>query len=153
MQVRTATLKGLVQGEKQFQVPIWQRQYTWKAEQHEQLWHDLMEQYRSLGSGHAASSGHFLGSFVLSPKDPTASGVSYFLVIDGQQRLTTLMLLLCALRDRASDDDEQAVARYDENYLINKFHQGEARLRLMPTEEDRQALLRWVTREPDAGSR
>lgn len=78
--------------------------------------------------------------------------MSYFLIIDGQQRLTTLMLLLCALRDRASADDEQAVARYDENYLINKFHEGEARLRLMPTEEDRQALLRWVNREPDNGA-
>lgn len=152
MQVRTATLKGLVQGEKQFQVPIWQRQYTWKAEQHEQLWHDLMEQYRSLGSDQPAASGHFLGSFVLSPKDPTASGVSHFLVIDGQQRLTTLVLLLCALRDRASEHDDQAIARYDENYLINKFQEGEARLRLLPTEEDRQGLRRWVSREPDNGA-
>ncbi len=152
MQVRTATLKGLVQGEKQFQVPIWQRQYTWKGEQHEQLWHDLMEQYRFLGSEGAATSGHFLGSFVLSPKDPTASGVSYFLVIDGQQRLTTLMLLLCALRDRASTADAQAVARYDELYLINKFHEGEARLRILPTEEDRQVFRRWVNRKPDNGA-
>ena len=109
-----------------------------------------MEQYRSLGSDNPATSGHFLGSFVLSPKDPTASGVSYFLVIDGQQRLTTLMLLLCALRDRASEHDEQSVARYDENYLINKFHEGEARLRLLPTEEDRHAF---AVGDPRAGQR
>src|SRR3954449_13594601 len=138
MQVQTATLKALVQGEKQFQVPIWQRQYTWKAEQHDQLWHDLMEQYRLVSTGETDISGHFLGSFVLSPKDPMAAGVSHFLVIDGQQRLTTLMLLLCALRNRAATTDQQAVERYDEVYLINKFHQGEARLRLLPTAEDRQ---------------
>src|SRR5688572_15489031 len=107
MQVQTASLKGLVQGEKQFVIPIWQRQYTWRAEQHEQLWHDLMEQYRLVKQGETNVSGHFLGSFVLSPKDPMAAGVSRFLVIDGQQRLTTLMLLLCALRDRLAAVDEQ----------------------------------------------
>lgn len=152
MQVRTATLKSLVQGEKQFQIPIWQRQYTWRSAQHVQLWADLLEQYRVLRTGKAVASGHFLGSFVLSPKDPTASGVSYFLVIDGQQRLTTLMLLLCALRDRAAQSDPQAVERYDEVYLINKFHQGETRLRLLPTEEDRKTFRRWLWREEDNGA-
>ena len=149
MQVQTATLKGLVQGEKQFQVPIWQRQYTWKREQHEQLWHDLMEQYRLVKVGETSVSGHFLGSFVLSPKDPVAAGVSHFMVIDGQQRLTTLMLLLCALRDRLAATNEQAIERYDETYLINKFYDGNDRVRLLPTEEDRKAFKRWVLREPD----
>jgi alkylated DNA nucleotide flippase Atl1 len=152
VQVHTATLKSLVQGEKQFQVPIWQRQYTWRTAQHAQLWSDLAEQYRHLKSGNAPSSGHFLGSFVLSPKDPAAAGVSYFLVIDGQQRLTTLMLLLCALRDRAAETDPLALERYDEVYLVNKFHQGEARMRLLPTEEDRASFRRWLTREPDNGA-
>jgi hypothetical protein len=145
-------LKSLVQGEKQFQVPIWQRQYTWRTAQHGQLWSDLVEQYRHLKSGTPPSSGHFLGSFVLSPKDPAAAGVSYFLVIDGQQRLTTLMLVLCALRDRASETDPLAVERFDEVYLVNKFHQGEARLRLLPTEEDRASFRRWLIREPDSGA-
>jgi alkylated DNA nucleotide flippase Atl1 len=149
MQVQTATLKELVQGEKQFLVPIWQRQYTWKGEQHEQLWHDLMEQYRLVNAGDTAVSGHFLGSFVLSPKDPMAAGVSHFLVIDGQQRLTTLMLLLCALRDELAASSEQAIERYDETYLLNKFYDGDDRVRLLPTEEDRKAFRRWVLREPD----
>lgn len=108
-------------GQKQFQVPIWQRQYTWKGDQHEKIWRDLMEQYRLVTAGEANVSGHFLGSFVLSPKDPMAAGVSHFLVIDGQQRLTTLMLLLCALRDKLATTNEQAIERYDETYLINKY--------------------------------
>lgn len=149
MQVQTATLKGLVQGEKQFQVPIWQRQYTWKGEQHKQLWRDLVEQYRLVQAGEINVSGHFLGSFVLSPKDPMAAGVSHFVVIDGQQRLTTLMLLLCALRDKLAATDEQAIERYDETYLINKFYGGDDRVRLLPTDEDRKAFKRWVLREPD----
>ncbi|MBO9534351.1 MAG: DUF262 domain-containing protein [Solirubrobacteraceae bacterium] len=149
MQVQTATLKALVQGEKQFQVPIWQRQYTWKADQHGQLWHDLMEQYRLVTAGETSIAGHFLGSFVLSPKDPMAAGVSHFLVIDGQQRLTTLMLLLCALRDKLAQSDPQAIEKYDEVYLINKFYSGDDHIRLLPTDEDRKPFRRWVQREPD----
>ena len=68
MQVQTATFKALVQGEKQFQVPIWQRQYTWKAEQHDQLWHDLMEQYRLVTAGETEISGHFLGQLRAVPE-------------------------------------------------------------------------------------
>src|SRR5205823_987830 len=78
--------------------------------------------------------------------------VSYFLVIDGQQRLTTLMLLLCALRDRSADDDSTAVERFDDLYLINKFQEAEDRMRLLPTEEDRSSFHRWLTREPDNGA-
>lgn len=152
MLVHTATLKAIVEGQKQFQVPIWQRQYTWRNAQHEQLWSDLTEQYRYLKSGSAPASGHFLGSFVLSPKDPSASGVSYFLVIDGQQRLTTLMLLLCALRDWSAEEDPGAVERFDDFYLINKHQQGEERMRLLPTEEDRASYRRWLTRESDNGA-
>ena len=108
-----------------------------------------MEQYRLVTEGETEISGHFLGSFVLSPKDPMAAGVSRFLVIDGQQRLTTLMLLLCALRDRLAASDQQAIERYDETYLINKFYAGADHVRLLPTDEDRKAFRRWVLREPD----
>ncbi len=154
MQVQNATLKGLVQGEKQFRVPIWQRQYTWGLPEHQQLWHDLVEQYdHMVGEGGATIAGHFLGSFVLSPVDPTASGVQTFLVIDGQQRLTTLMLVLCALRDSAAADEPQLVDRFDKLYLINEFQDGSSRYRLQPTEEDRAAYQARVGRTSDAGAR
>jgi alkylated DNA nucleotide flippase Atl1 len=152
--VQNATLKGLVQGEKQFRVPIWQRLYTWREPQHEQLWHDLMEQYAGVSSGATAGlAGHFLGSFVLSPVDPTASGVQTFLVIDGQQRLTTLMLVLCALRDVAAESDEQALDRFDKLYLTNEFQKGVERYRLHPTEEDRESFRARLERKADTGSR
>ena len=78
----------------------------------------------------ASQPGHFLGSIVLSPVPSAASGVASYLIVDGQQRLTTLMLILSAIRDAAAKTDERAVERYDELYLINKFQQGEARFRL-----------------------
>src|SRR2546422_41468 len=140
MHVQNATLKALVQGEKQFRVPIWQRQYTWRKPQHDQLWHDLAEQYVLIAAGQASGATHFLGTFVLSPVDPNAAGLQTFLVIDGQQRLTTLMLLLCALRDAVADEDPQAVDRFSKLYLINEFQHGPDRYRLQPTEEDRPAF-------------
>jgi alkylated DNA nucleotide flippase Atl1 len=150
--VNDDTIKGLIEGLKQFEVPIWQRQYTWHLGQHEQLWSDLLEQYENLGCESSPGTGHFFGSVVLAPRDPAATGVSHFQVIDGQQRLTTLMLLLCGLRDVAADDDESAVERYNDLYLLNRYSEGEDRFRLLPSTQDRGPFVGWVLREPDSGS-
>lgn len=147
MQVRETTLKQLVQGEKQFRVPLWQRQYTWRIDDHRLLWRDILEQYSRVGGGPVSSgTGHFLGSIVLSPVPTAASGVASYLIVDGQQRLTTLMLILAAIRDAAAKQDEQAVERYDELYLINKFQEGEARFRLVPTQDDQVPYFACITR-------
>ncbi len=154
MQVRETNLKQLVQGEKQFRVPLWQRQYTWRIDDHRLLWRDILEQYTRAGDGAAGSaSSHFLGSIVLSPVPSAASGIASYLIVDGQQRLTTLMLILSAIRDAAAKTDAQAVERYDELYLINKFQQGEARFRLVPTQADRPSFFACVTRSSGAGGR
>ena len=55
---------------------------------------------------------------------------------------------VCAARQVATSD-QQAIERYDETYLINKFYSGDDRVRLLPTDEDRKAFRRWVLREPD----
>lgn len=152
MHVQNATLKALIQGEKQFRVPIWQRQYTWRKSQHQQLWNDILGQYALLREEISPSAaGHFLGSFVLSPVDPTASGVQTFLVVDGQQRLTTLMLVLCALRDASAVDDAKAVERFNKLYLVNEFQAGEPYYRLQPTQEDRHSFCARVEGRADPG--
>jgi alkylated DNA nucleotide flippase Atl1 len=153
MQVRETTLKELIQGEKQFRTPLWQRQYTWKRLEHEQLWRDILEQYSALGEEGAATtaSGHFLGSFVLSPVATAASGVASYLIVDGQQRLTTLLLILCAIRDAVSVRDPQAVEKYNELYLVNKFQEGHGYYRLSPTQEDRPAFQACVQGSSGAG--
>jgi uncharacterized protein with ParB-like and HNH nuclease domain len=121
VQVRETSFKQLVQGEKQFRIPLWQRQYSWSREDHKLLWRDILEQYDHLTHDEQATT-HFIGSFVLSPLGGAASEpVSSYLVVDGQQRITTLMLILCALRDIASKTNAQATERINELYLINKF--------------------------------
>ncbi|HYJ22483.1 MAG TPA: DUF262 domain-containing protein [Solirubrobacterales bacterium] len=151
MKVNDDTMKGLIEGQRQFEVPIWQRQYTWKEREQDQLWEDLVEQYRTMGET-PASGGHFFGTFVLSPRDAAATGVTHFLVVDGQQRLTTLMLFLCVLRDVAAAEDEGAVGRYNDLYLTNAHAEDNDRYRLWPTETDRVAFLRRLKGEPDNGA-
>jgi alkylated DNA nucleotide flippase Atl1 len=157
MQVGESTLKKLVEGQKQFQIPLYQRQYAWEDSQLAQLWEDVLEQYDALTPGTAgevpaASPTHFLGSMVLAPSPMMqAQGVTPFLVIDGQQRLTTLLIALCALRDHAAIEDPQAAERFNELYLTNKYATGLASYRLLPTQSDRDAFFACVT--PDAARR
>ncbi|CAN5314793.1 DUF262 domain-containing protein [soil metagenome] len=158
MQVGESTLKELIEGEKQFQVPLYQRQYAWGSPQLSQLWEDVLEQYDVItpdesGSVDGKAPTHFLGSLVLAPSPLIqAHGVTPFLVIDGQQRLTTLLVAMCALRDHVASDDPLAVERFNERYLINKYGQGSSFYRLLPTQADRQAFFASVDRS-DAAKR
>ena len=79
-----------------YQVPDYQRPYSWEDEQIEQLWDDL---YSAMQSG---DESYFLGPMILiRTKD------GYFEVVDGQQRLTTLTILFCVLRDLYGSDIEK----------------------------------------------
>jgi alkylated DNA nucleotide flippase Atl1 len=100
------------------------------------------------------TSGHFIGSVVLAPSPLThAGGLQRFLVVDGQQRLTTLMVALAALRDHVAVDDPQTADRINEEYLINKWQTGDDRLRLLPTQNDRDAFRACILSSGDAGDR
>lgn len=157
MQVGESTLKTLIEGQKQFQVPLYQREYSWELSQLSQLWEDVLEQYDLLSAdenGRIPDSppSHFLGSMVLAPSPMMpAQGVTPFLVIDGQQRLTTLLIALCALRDTAATEDPLTTDRFNELYLLNKYAKGLARYRLLPTQSDRDAFFACI--EPDASKR
>ena len=152
MYVKETNLKNLIEGEKQFQVPLYQRQYEWKKAQLNQLWDDILEQYDLLtpdesGESKTDEPTHFIGSLVLAPSPSIqASGVTSFLVIDGQQRLTSLLVALCALRDFVVLDDSQAIERFNERYLINNYGEGLLRYRLLPTQNDRETFCGIIDR-------
>jgi alkylated DNA nucleotide flippase Atl1 len=154
MQVGESTLKQLIEGEKQFQVPLYQRQYAWGRPQLSQLWEDVLEQYDLLTPDDSGpldmAPTHFLGSMVLAPSPMMqAHGVTPFLVIDGQQRLTSLLVALCALRDHAAGGPG-IVDRYNDRYLTNKYGTGLAYYRLLPTQADRKAFFACVDGEAPA---
>lgn len=153
MRAQEVTFLDLVQGEKQFQVPLYQRTYSWTEPQLAQLWRDILEQGEALSSG-AARSGHFLGSVVIAPSPSLqAAGVQRWLVVDGQQRLTTLMLALAAVRDHAQEVGDEAEAdRIHRQYLVNEFRRGDDHLRLLPTQADRDAYRSLILQSTGAGT-
>jgi uncharacterized protein with ParB-like and HNH nuclease domain len=126
VRAENGTLAGVLEGKKQYQIPLYQRVYSWGKKQLDQLWSDVVELERTLGDDPKAS--HFIGSLVLaSSPDFGAIGVNKFLVVDGQQRLTTLTLLLAALRDHLIETGETDRARgIDAQYLINVYRQWQA---------------------------
>lgn len=136
-------MQKVLQGTRVFLVPLFQRRYKWAADDWDDLWVDLLAQYdhpdvvaRVMREG----EGHFLGSIVLHPAPGPASTVSRFLVVDGQQRLTTLLILLAVVRDlRAERDTAWNKAAYDSQYLSNPYN-PEHFARLVPTALDQQAL-------------
>ncbi|MFF5920302.1 DUF262 domain-containing protein [Streptomyces flavochromogenes] len=137
MQAKETLFADLVQGRaQQFQVPLYQRTYSWTEKQLGQLWSDVLEQAELLESGDRAST-HFLGSVVLAPSPQNEATFPRWLVVDGQQRLTTLSLALAAIRDHIADAKPDEAERIDEEYLINKRKGGSDHFRLLPTQADR----------------
>ena len=115
----------IINGSKQFVIPVFQRDYSWTTVQCKQLWVDIM---RSGGS--ATGGSHFMGSIVYADTGNAGAVFSRWMVIDGQQRLTTLILLLTALRDHVAEtfwtggDDSPTVANLDAYFLKNMQENG-----------------------------
>ncbi len=132
-----------LQGTKQFIIPIYQRTYSWTLAQCQQLWDDI----RRVAADEQAS-GHFVGSIVYIDKGLyQISSVPQLLVIDGQQRLTTLSLLLAALgkvieeRGAKLDVTRKKINNY---YLLNSDEDDELRYKLLLTQSDKGTLISTV---------
>ncbi|PZT69608.1 hypothetical protein DN402_24520 [Streptomyces sp. SW4] len=121
----------LIQGEKQFQVPLYQRTYSWERDELQQLWDDVLDLVEEHLEGRTPAA-HFLGSVVLAPGRISAGGIQRWLVVDGQQRLTTLMLAFAALRDRHRERGaERKAERIHDLVLVNKYRSGDDHYRLL----------------------
>ncbi|WP_223884308.1 GmrSD restriction endonuclease domain-containing protein [Micromonospora craniellae] len=131
-------------------MPLYQRTYSWQDHQLERLWDDIVRLAEDRAENPKAT--HFIGSLVLAPSpDNGPAGVVEFLVVDGQQRLTTLSILLCAIRDhRVANEGEQHRDRLTDQYLINKWTPAR-RLKLVPTQADLDAYLACVDFSAQAG--
>ncbi|MEJ8622838.1 DUF262 and DUF1524 domain-containing protein [Helicobacter pylori] len=140
MKAKEATLLGFFEENQnnQFVIPIYQRLYSWKKEQCEQLWDDIIK----IG-GNDKANGHFIGS-ILYERDGITHSNNLLLIIDGQQRLTTITLLLIALRNHLSDEVkilEKFSREKIESYLINNNKDGNKKFRLILSESDKDTLL------------
>ncbi|MGL2464641.1 GmrSD restriction endonuclease domain-containing protein [Helicobacter pylori] len=134
MKADATTLLGFFEENQnnQFVIPIYQRLYSWGKEQCKQLWDDIIK----IG-GNDKMNGHFIGS-ILYVLDGNTHSNNPLLIIDGQQRLTTITLLLIALRNHSSDEVKR---KEIESYLINSGNDGDKKFRLILSESDKDTLL------------
>lgn len=140
MQAQDIRFTELLDGAKQFIVPIFQRDYSWGTKHCERLWEDVLR------VGHdPQTTGHFLGSVVYVAAEENSAVITRWLLIDGQQRLTTLTLLLLALRDylvgmQNASDDLPSVDAIDDYYLRNRHAKGDRRSKLMLRRADNEQI-------------
>ncbi len=147
MDARKGNIYEILNGNKQFLIPVYQRYYSWDKEQCERLWNDIVDMQKK-GKG-----SHFVGSIVNIAEQAMPTGVQKYMIIDGQQRMTTLTLLLLALRNYAVKNPEDTTInahRIDNMLLKNEYENGDERYKLLLTETDRDILIRLVEDKPIA---
>ena len=145
MDARKGNIYEILNGNRQFLTPVYQRYYGWDIEQCTRLWNDIVEMQKK------GRAGHFVGSIVNIAEQVMPTGIQKYMIIDGQQRMTTLSLLLLALRDYAIKDPDDATInarRIDSMLLNNEYESGNERYKLLLTETDRDILIRLVEKMP-----
>jgi len=138
MKANETTLREILDGSRQYIVPLFQRPYSWKQPNWKLLWNDLTDLYQEDSSENAV---HFFGPIVIQNVPEPPLKISAHILIDGQQRLTTLSILIAALRDCAkiSYREESMVSSELHDFLTNRYGQGDSKLKILPTQIDRPA--------------
>ena len=140
MKATEANFLAFLKRSPQFAIPIYQRTYSWTERECLQLWADILR----TGSNDSIPA-HFTGSIVYIEKSLYhVSGHSPLLVIDGQQRLTTVMLILEALARHvgsAEPVDDFTAKKIRHYYLLDREEEGERRFKLLLTQTDKHSLL------------
>ena len=145
MDARKGNIYEILNGSKQFIIPVYQRFYSWDNVQCKRLWTDIVDMQKK------GKTGHFVGSIVNIAEQAMPTGVQKYMIIDGQQRMTTLSLLLLALRDYAMDNPEDTsinARKIDNTLLKNEYENGNERYKLLLTENDREILISLVEKKP-----
>lgn len=147
MKATEARLLDFLKRSQQFVIPIYQRTYSWTLEQCRQLWEDVMR-----AGQRDDIPAHFIGSVVYIEQGLyQVSGISPLLVIDGQQRLTTAMLLLEALSRHLGENeviDGFSAMKLRNYYLLNPYESGERNYKLLLTQTDKESLLALIRQKP-----
>ena len=115
--------------DKVFIIPPFQRNYDWSYEQCEELFHDIEKAYKT-------STTHYLGNIVYYMGKNSGASFNELILVDGQQRITTILLLLCAIRDYYKKED----LRINSRYLINDTDIEKFRIKLKQTSYDNDAF-------------
>lgn len=145
MDARKANIYKFLSGDKQYIIPVYQRIYSWEIEECKRLWFDIVDMQKK------NKNGHFVGSIVSITENDSPSDMSKFTIIDGQQRITTLMLLLLALRDYAFIHREEKSINWkkiNNSFLKNSDEDDDSQYKLLLTETDKDILISLIEKRP-----
>lgn len=145
MDARKANIYKFLSGDKQYIIPVYQRIYSWEIEECKRLWFDIVDMQKK------NKNGHFVGSIVSITENDSPSDMSKFTIIDGQQRITTLMLLLLALRDYAFIHREEKSINWkkiNNSFLKNPDEDDDSQYKLLLTETDKDILISLIEKRP-----
>ncbi len=140
MQAKETKLQDIIEGTKQYVIPLFQRTYSWTTKEWDVLWKDLIELAETENP-----RAHFIGSIVNMPTVSVPEGVAKYLLIDGQQRLTTIFILLTLLRNKARETQNQEFAdEINNTLLVNPYKKDNDFFKLMPTQVDRDIYKNFI---------
>lgn len=140
----SGTFSGFVTGDKQFEVPPYQRNYSWEKEHVNDLWSDLVEAVEM-------DRDHYIGTFLLM--DAEEDEDTSHKIIDGQQRLTTLTILLFEIQEKLDNLGEEKIARKIRGEYIVRY--GDQKLTLAGDDEKffRRTILENILDDDREGHR
>lgn len=143
LQAGETTLNKLLNKSRQFIVPIFQRNYSWQKSQYEQLWFDILR-----ASKFKEKQNHFIGSIVYIDMGTPAGRPQQLLLIDGQQRLTTISILLCAIKDYVQKFNLETklinLAKIKNQFLYNSDEIDEDRYKLLLNVQDKETYIKLI---------
>lgn len=137
MDARVKTVREILHSGDQYLIPFFQRFYSWD----QMHWKRLLDDLTSLVDS-SANGIHFLGPLVCTPAQHVPGEVTAYQLIDGQQRLTTLTLILISLRDLCREDNLTSLAEeIHEDFLVHKRRSDLQHYKIVPRIGDREALV------------
>lgn len=138
MDALAKTVGEILHSGDQYLIPFFQRHYSWSRRHWDRLWLDVIALLEDGDKPHQ----HFLGPLVCTPVNQIPGEVKSYQLIDGQQRVTTIALMLSALRDHANEHAlDQLSEEVSEKTLIHRWEKGLQRYKVIPRVGDREALM------------
>lgn len=125
-----------------FKIPVYQRNYDWNSVQCEKLFEDIMQAFEE-------DKKHFTGSVVYIKGERNSSRLDEAMVIDGQQRITTVFILLKVIYDIAVENNEESIKAELSDYLFNRNCDEQYKLKLKPVKEDNIQFNKMMTDNKD----
>lgn len=141
MDIEKGSIYNLLNGQCQYIIPVYQRKYSWQTNvQCARLWKDIVEMEKK------KKKHHFVGSIVSIAEKKSVMGVQKQLIIDGQQRMTTLSILMVALRDFLKEQGagEEVDNNITNMVLKNPSRKGDDAYKMLLTDTDRDIMIKLV---------